>query len=282
MAHDWRTFIRKGIYSGDERDKARAEFAEAIETNFIPHEVEPVSRFVQAGSGIVALDMGCNKGLWAKALLNHHKGNVDHIYMVDASVENVDECVNPSDNLVFEPDDFSKLTVSQFAVGDRNGVIDFFTNESGAPVGSIFPQTVAGEHPFEIIEGPRLDAAVVQVPLQTIDTYVMQHNIQRIDILKLDIEGNEWNALMGASDTFNKIEIDAVQFEFGAGQVEARNFFKDFYEFFKFKGYKLYKVCGEHFATHGDYLLPIERYGFHLERFDGAWNFVASKNTPRP
>jgi FkbM family methyltransferase len=282
VSHDWRAFVRKGVYLGEERDAARIEFKEVITSNFIPHEVEPISRFVQASDGIVALDLGCNKGLWSKAVLDFYGSKAGHVYLVDASSHNVEECRNTEDNLVFSCVDLQKITVSELAIGDRDGEVNFYSNVEGSPVGSVFQHTVSGEHPLEGIDIPRLDASVVTVPLHKIDTYVAIHNIRRIDILKLDIEGNEWNALQGAKRVLSRFHIDAIQFEFGAGQVEARTFFRDFYTFFKNIGYNVYKISGEHFAAHGDYLQLIDRYSFNLERFDGAWNFVASPHVPRP
>ena len=44
----------------------------------------------------------------------------------------------------------------------------------------------------------------------------------KIDLLKLDVEGYEYKALLGGSKAMN--DIDYIQFEFGNKQVSSRNF----------------------------------------------------------
>ena len=61
-----------------------------------------------------------------------------------------------------------------------------------------------------------------------------------------------------------------IIFEFGLHQVDARNFFRDFYEFFKRHGYSVYKIVGS--DPH-----EIPTYSYHHETFTTCWNFVASR-----
>ena len=48
-----------------------------------------------------------------------------------------------------------------------------------------------------------------------------------IDLLKLDVEGNELLALKGLSDSIEYIKI--IQFEFGGSNIDSRTYFQDFY-----------------------------------------------------
>ncbi len=89
------------------------------------------------------------------------------------------------------------------ALGDKPGVADLrVCSYSGSD--SIFPRPVDGRRYFRKDE----EALYVQSsPVTTIDTFIEKAGIERIDILKLDIEGSELLALCGAVQA---LEIDLI------------------------------------------------------------------------
>lgn len=99
------------------------------------------------------------------------------------------------------------------------------------------------------------------VRLTTIDDYCSENNICRINLLKLDIEGHELNALVGASALFRRQAIDVVTFEFGGCNIDTRSFFKDYWLFFVRAGMELFRI------TPSGYFNPIHRYGEFNEQF---------------
>lgn len=44
----------------------------------------------------------------------------------------------------------------------------------------------------------------IRVPVTTLDDFVTENNIEAIDILKIDVEGMEWEVLKGGKDTISK------------------------------------------------------------------------------
>lgn len=48
------------------------------------------------------------------------------------------------------------------------------------------------------------------VEVMTIDDYVCEHNISRVDVIKMDIEGAEYDALQGASETLKKMRPSLI------------------------------------------------------------------------
>tara|TARA_R110002051_G_scaffold292072_1_gene356322 strand:- start:15640 stop:16419 length:780 start_codon:yes stop_codon:yes gene_type:complete len=76
------------------------------------------------------------------------------------------------------------------------------------------------------------------IELTTIDGFCISNQINKIHLLKLDVEGYEYNALLGAKNSLNN--IDYIQFEFGNKQVDSRNFLIDFIKILDdFKIYRL-------------------------------------------
>jgi FkbM family methyltransferase len=76
------------------------------------------------------------------------------------------------------------------------------------------------------------------VHLDTGDNYVSSNGIERIDLLKVDVEGWEMSVLKGFSKTFANSMVRCCQFEFGHAHIERRENFRDFYRFFCEHGFK--------------------------------------------
>jgi FkbM family methyltransferase len=104
------------------------------------------------------------------------------------------------------------------------------------------------------------------VQLTTIDEFCNQNAIEKIDYLKLDIEGHEYFALKGASECLKNRKIHFIQFEFGQGSMAARVFFRDIFELLA-ANYSIYRIAK-------DGLVLLNKYSTDLEIFDAA-NYLA-------
>ena len=100
----------------------------------------------------------------------------------------------------------------------------------------------------------------------TIDAFCNKLEVDRINLLKLDIEGSEYFALLGAKNMIALNKIDLIQFEMGWPNVDSKTFFKDFYLLLK-DSYKLYRIL-----SFG--LVPINGYFYEYEIFLGC-NYLA-------
>lgn len=105
-----------------------------------------------------------------------------------------------------------------------------------------------------------------KVSLRTLDAYVTDHGVSRVDLLKIDVEGLELEVLRGASAAIDAGVIDRIQFEFGEGSVTAGTNFRDFYELLN-PNFMLSRLVK-------DGLRPISRYSVMLEQY-ATGNYVA-------
>jgi len=65
---------------------------------------------------------------------------------------------------------------------------------------------ILGLHPLKMYER-------IEVEVTTVDEFVMNENIEFIDLLKIDVEGGELEVLQGAEESLKKGIISVVQFE---------------------------------------------------------------------
>ena len=104
------------------------------------------------------------------------------------------------------------------------------------------------------------------VRLRRLDEYCREAGVDRIDLLKLDIEGHELKALQGAARMLEQGRIRHIQFEFGAPDIESRTFFKDLYYLLN-PNYRLNRIVYRGLA-------PITSYSEFHENFVTT-NFLA-------
>jgi hypothetical protein len=96
-----------------------------------------------------------------------------------------------------------------------------------------------------------------------------EYAIDKVDFMKVDVEGHELAVLSGARQMLNSQRIVALSFEFGSGQINSRCFFHDFWDLLHPLGYRVQRICP------GGMLLEIEEYYEDLEHFRGVSNYLA-------
>ena len=102
------------------------------------------------------------------------------------------------------------------------------------------------------------------------DDFIKENNIVSIDFLKLDVEGAEYDALLGFENAFKEGIIKLVQFEYGFINISTKKLLIDYYTFFEAHGYILGKVFPKN--------VEFRNYNVKHEDFIGP-NFIAVKKT---
>jgi hypothetical protein len=101
-----------------------------------------------------------------------------------------------------------------------------------------------------------------QVKVITGDSYVKQNNLNRINFLKIDVEGSENLVLFGFQETLAAGKIDVIQFEYTWGANIHVNFLlNNFYEFLKPFGFSIGRIYPNH-VNFKDYIFSDEGVGF--------------------
>jgi len=98
------------------------------------------------------------------------------------------------------------------------------------------------------------------------DDFVKENNINFIDFLKLDLEGAEYDAILGFENMISENKIRLIQFEYGFINITTKKLLIDFYTFFAKHNYLVGKIFPKN--------IEFREYNFKYEDFLGP-NFVA-------
>lgn len=102
------------------------------------------------------------------------------------------------------------------------------------------------------------------------DDFMRKKNISEIDLLKLDVEGVEYEAILGFEEHITNGKIKMIQFEYGYINISTKRLLIDFYNYLENKGYLVGKIFPK--------TVEFRKYDFKYEDFLGP-NFIAVKKT---
>lgn len=106
------------------------------------------------------------------------------------------------------------------------------------------------------------DSISCDVEVVTLDEFVTENKINKIHLLKIDVEGNEMNVLRGAKKSLEKDIFDVIQFEFTQINSVSRVFMKDYFDLLGAK-FSLHRLLPNGLLSLGEYFSTThEIYGY--------------------
>lgn len=118
-----------------------------------------------------------------------------------------------------------KITIVKSALGEQNGTIKLN-----------YPPNVCGLSSIYKLNNEFTESE--EVKIETIDSFCSKNNIDKITLLKLDVEGHEFACLKGAQQMLPNIKY--IQFEISLADRESKVYFRDIFNFLK--DYKIYRI----------------------------------------
>lgn len=97
------------------------------------------------------------------------------------------------------------VTLTNAAFGSAPGWVKFPTSRPGDETLGLTSEMVGGPNELPVPDGA--------IPLTTLDQYAEQHNIDMIDWLSIDTEGNDARVIIGGSSLFAAQRIRLLEFE---------------------------------------------------------------------
>ena len=157
------------------------------------------------------------------------------------------------------------VTAIAMGCGSSPGRMEMF--DRSADAGTPFATLVPG-----VLEQAGMNPERFEVELTTIDQFCQDHRIDRIDLLKIDVEGYEKSVLEGASGMLARRAVRAVQLEFNAMNLLSHTTMDDIAALFD--GYALHRLL------YDGSLLPLDRAPTIRRNLFGFQNIVAVRRDP--
>jgi FkbM family methyltransferase len=190
---------------------------EAAERAFVRERLQP---------GDVFFDIGANLGLFTLTAAQC-VGPTGHVYAFEPSSR---EAALLEENIRLNG--FDNVTIVREALSDHVGEAEFVVATDGG-TNSLARNT----HPEQILQ--KIDI----VRLNTLDEFVAQHGIDRIAMMKIDVEGGECAVLRGGAGLFQRADAPITLSEFC--DLTANGFGssgRDLFDIWTSYGYTLYSL----------------------------------------
>lgn len=155
-----------------------------IETKLLNNSIKLIERYKKNNSTLTILDIGSNVGylsfVWSKTIAKNGK-----IYAFEPNI-NVNHSFNKAIKLNYMED---IIHLEQFAVGKESKTINLYLNNTTS-------NTINTE----------ISKSCKEVQMIHVDGYFKQHPIKQCDLIKIDVDGIEFDILIGSIDTIKTFQ----------------------------------------------------------------------------
>jgi FkbM family methyltransferase len=203
----------------------------------------------RSGRPFVVIDAGANIGDYTRAVLREAAKSKSDV--VVHAFEPSPRCAR---TLREEFSGDRRVQVVEAAVAEQAGRAPLFAGDSGSTQASLLSR--------DILVG----ATSTDVALLRLEDYLRDMGLDRIDLLKLDVEGSELAALEGLGSALNVDCVRAIQLEYGGTTLDSGTSLREIYACLADRGYAVAKLFPR--------FLEIRAYQPWMEHYTYA-NYVA-------
>ena len=206
------------------------------------HSLEPkIMELLKAEKKLVIFDVGCFRGVFTNNILKLIGKKKFKFFLFDIN-KNTKKYIS---NLLLS----KNISYNEIALSNKNGTAKYnynsFFESSGSSLSSLYRDdtTWVSSRKFilKILQQNTNDYTEYNVPTLTLDTFVKRKKIKSIDILKVDIDGFEYEFLQGAKKTIKKNKIKVILIEVNDKKKNYLKKEKKIINFLKGKNFTLLK-----------------------------------------
>lgn len=193
----------------------------------------------------IVFDIGMNYGEWSRYALSLNN-NIDL------------HCFEPIEyycQRAKQSDLGARATINHLAVCEKIDETTFYAFGEGSGGSSLYRQD-------PVNDGISDQITEIKTNTTTIDEYCSMKNIDRVDYMKIDVEGAEFDVLSGAIGMFSSRKIGMATIEYGVTWISARRYLMDIFEFSEKVGYCMLKIHSKQLVHHDKYDKQQENYQY--------------------
>ena len=166
--------------------------------DFKSNEIQVMKKYFN-NNEIIIYDIGSNQGLTVKEFLSVFPNSSIHAF--EPYLPYLEIITNK-----FAP--YKNVYLNKEGISDNEGVLTFNINK-GIDTSSFFASKKTGLNS----DAQAKTIERVNLPVTTIQAYAKKYKHEKINILKLDVQGSELNALKGAWELLRDKKIDIIYTE---------------------------------------------------------------------
>jgi len=194
-----------------------------------------------ANSWDIVFDAGAFKGEWSQYVMNKSKSSLQ-IFMFEPSPANYKY-------LRKKFPDKSNVHLYNYALSNSNITSPFYFESDLSGSNALY------DHP------QNEDFEQTEVKCVKLDDFIKRKKIQKIDFLKMDIEGAEVPAIQGCIETLQKGKIKFLQIEYNKTWMTAGCKLLEVFNLLKDTDMEIFRIAPKK-------LIHLGEYNIHLENFN--------------
>lgn len=204
-----------------------------------------ITKYINANyKEINLVDVGANRGSFYKEIRLIYKNSIINAFLI----EPIPECIN---ELQSKFSANKNITIKQAAISDHKESRDFHINQ--------FDETSSllkiKEHLKELEDVDIKQNQILKLTTSTLDEVLSEQNLNwnKIDILKIDVQGCEDKVLIGGRNTLMKTHLIWVEVSFKP-LYDGSCLFNDIYSILNDSGFALLEISDGHRSSQNELL----------------------------
>ncbi|MFT4599937.1 MAG: FkbM family methyltransferase [Arenicella sp.] len=226
----WFKLTRKNKDNEEFQDLAHHIHLQALETKnigqgaFIADRGESnLFKHITLSKDPIVFDVGANKGQYSELLLKSLIPAIIYAFEPVHTVADIFETKITSE----------KVHLIRKGLGETEGSLIIYKDPSNDLLSSVYKRDLSQTN-FDL-------SSEEEIEITTLDKFCQLNKIDKIDYLKLDVEGHEMSALKGSIEMLRAGRINHIQFEFGGCNLDSRTNLRDFFNLLS-NQYKIFRI----------------------------------------
>lgn len=205
----------------------------------------------------ILFDIGANIGSWSNLAFKQ-----DQNLSIFAFEPIKKTYINLKNNLINHG---KKIKIINKAISNEVGEFDMYNFGENEGINSFF------NNPFSDQDSKYTHTKIEKVFTTTIDIFCEENQIEKIDYIKCDTEGNDFNVILGCKEMFRKNNIGILQFEYNWRWIGAKSYIKNVFDEFENTNYIIGKLTPKKVKF-------IEKWNPELEKFYESNYLIVNKS----